>query len=196
MARHFRRQPNLRHLRIFHQGFHLRPRQDRLRREFGKKGRADHAGDMIAMLMRHDDEFCRAQRLLTLRVGFREIGFLLAAAEEFVHLQVHAGIDHHGAVGIDDLKGRARLDAGDFGRALDGKILGTSAFGEFQHIDAEWPCARNEGCGLAHRGDVGGPGGSLSARRRDCEQKGQSGNGETKDARNHFAISESVAAGQ
>ena len=58
-----------------------------------------------------DDGLGRRQRPLDLLLLRREVGLLDAAAEEFVHLKVHAGVDHDRAVGIDDLIGRARLDA-------------------------------------------------------------------------------------
>ena len=108
-----------------------------------------------------------------------EIGLLHTAAEEFVHLQIHAGIHHDGAVAIDHLKRRARLDARVLGGAFDREILGPAALGEFQHIDPQRLGAGKQPRDLTDILDVCRPG-----RRRLCggrhetekqERKGKQG---------------------
>src|SRR5207253_5685551 len=80
---------------------------------------------------------------------FRKIWFNDTAAEKFVNLFIHAGIDHDVTVGIDHLKDRPCLNARHIRCALDGKILGAAALCEFQDIDPERPPSRDDPGGLA-----------------------------------------------
>src|SRR5262245_39451397 len=103
----------------------------------------NHAPRMVAMLVSDDNGPGSAQRFFDPLRLFREIWLHGAAAEKFVDLFVHARVDHDVTVGVDDLENRPSLDAWDRRRALDGKVFGAAAFGEFQDIDPQRPPARN-----------------------------------------------------
>src|SRR5580704_12057637 len=102
---------------------------------------------MIAVFVRHDDGARTAKSFLNFLVRGRIVGLFGAAAEKFVDLLVHAGVDHDVSVRIDDLKRGAGLDAGVRGRTFDREILGPAAFGELDDIDVKrvrtWEHARN-----------------------------------------------------
>ena len=77
----------------------------------------DDARNVIAVLVRHDDELCGRERAFDLRGRVDVERLLDTAAEKAMDLLVHACIDHDSPVGIDHLKRRtsldARLDCGD-----------------------------------------------------------------------------------
>jgi hypothetical protein len=74
-----------------------------------------------------------------------------------VDLLVHAGIDHHVPVAVNDLEHRARLHAGVGSGAFDRKILGAVALGKLQNVDAQWPRAWNCGGNAPDILDAGRP---------------------------------------
>ena len=88
-------------------------------RQLAGKRSADDAGNVVAVLVRHDNEPGASERPFHLSGRFGVVGLLDATAEELVDLLVHAGIDHHVPVAVDDLEHRARLHAGLGSGAFD-----------------------------------------------------------------------------
>ena len=119
---------------------------------------------MIAMLVGDDDQAGLVDGRGDVAGGGRIVRLLDATSEEPVDLLVHAGVHHHRAVGIHDLKRRPCLHTRLDGRALHGEVLGAAALGEFQDIDAQRLSSRNEPRHSPGDGDVGAPGGSLGVR--------------------------------
>jgi hypothetical protein len=131
--------------------------QDGLRRQLDGGGRSDNARDMIAMLVRHDNQPGAANSALNLCGSRCVIRLLDPAAEKFVDLQVHAGVHHHIGIGVDHLERRACLHARSCGGVFDREVLRAAAFRELEEIDARGPRPGNQ-CGHTSKlGYVGCP---------------------------------------
>ncbi len=110
---------------------------DRFPRKLGKICRAQHPCHMVGMVMGEHDEPCLCERALELGELLDEIRLGLVRAEGIVGRLVQAGIDHHRAIGINDLEGRARHRYRRVVTALDHEFARTNARCHSHAVDGE-----------------------------------------------------------